>query len=303
MDDAALLAGCPDYISLGAMLKATPQGDGGRRFVYFEASKEELDQQNEVVLAKALADSAGFFLRYGNIDIDHYTVIGAKLGIPNYPSYEIGRPVEVGQHGGQTFVKSELFTGDGPMAEKANMVWSSLTELNPPARWYPSVGGQVLSKSIVIDKETHARKTVVGKVRWSNIGISKTPVNQHVGACATVPVGVFAKSMVAGDVGSFDLGAVMKTLTAGYGSDSAGLEGGAALREQSLDRGIASYWDFRERMAAAVRDQMVGPNPDAKSMAAFAVAQFGLSHDESAKYVGRFLRDLGTSLKQRRTAQ
>ena len=55
-NDAQLLAGIPEFLSIGSMLKATPQMDGGQRIVYFEASNEGLDQQGEVIAAKALAE-------------------------------------------------------------------------------------------------------------------------------------------------------------------------------------------------------------------------------------------------------
>ena len=199
-EDESLLATCPDVISIGSMLKASPVTEGGQRFIYFEASNEGRDIQNEVVAAKALGESKDYFLRYGNIDLDHYTLIGAKLGIPDYPSYEIGRPVDVGQTGKSTFVKAQVYSGDGPAAAKANLVWSSLTDVNPPARWYPSVAGSVLDKAIEVDPETKGRKVIIKAVRWSNVGLSKTPVNQHVPVCATVPIGMFAKCLVAGGI-------------------------------------------------------------------------------------------------------
>jgi hypothetical protein len=271
LSDASLYDACPDFVSVGSLLKAHPTVEGDRRILYFEASNEGVDQQNEVIAAKALSDASDFFLRYGNIDIDHYTLIGAKLGIPDYPAYEIGRPVDVGQRGASTF--------EGRMADKANMVWSSMVDLNPPQRWYPSVGGQVLAKSIEVDPTTKARKAVVSQVRWSNVGLSKTPVNQHVGTCETVPVGVFAKA-----------------LTAGYGSDSAALAGGGALRIQSIDTGVKSYWDFREKLAGDVRGGLV-QNPTAKTLVDHAAEKYGLSRDVAAGHVERFMRDLKQGLK------
>jgi hypothetical protein len=296
--DALTLENCPDFVSVGSLLKATPATEGGRRILYFEASNEGLDQQNEVIAAKALAESADYFLRYGNIDIDHMTLIGAKAGIPDYTNFEIGRPLEVGQKAGKTFVKSEIYSGSGQAAEKANMVWSGLTEISPPQRWYPSVGGAVLAKSVQVDPKTLARKSIVGKVRWSNIGISKTPVNQHVAECATMPLGVFAKSFsVAGNVFNFS-----KALEAGYGSDSAGLTGGGALREQSLDHGVKNYWDFRNKLAGAMRSGEAGENPKAASLLAYAVKEFGLSQGDAAGYVERFMRDLHSELKKGKAA-
>lgn len=292
MNDAQLLAGIPEFLSIGSMLKATPSTEGERRFVYFEASNEGLDQQGEVVAAKALSDSADFFMRYGNIDIDHYTLIGPKLGIPDYALYEIGRPSDVRQEGGRTFVKAEIYSGAGPAAERANQFWSSLTEIRPPARWYPSVGGKVLDKAIEFDPKTKLRKALIKAVRWYNIGVSKTPVNQHVSTCATVPVGAFAKCWTAEGL---DLA---KALEAGYGTDSAALTGGAALRKQSLDGAVRSYFDFRNKLAAALRGGRVGVNPGVRDLIAYGATKFKLSRDEASEWVERFLRDLKSGLKQ-----
>lgn len=292
-NDAQLLAGIPDYLSIGSMLKATPSVDGGSRIVYFEASNEGLDQQGEVVAAKALAESAEYFKRYGNIDIDHFTLIGAKAGIPDYPMYEIGRPVDVRQTGATTFVKAEIYSGAGPAAERANMFWSSLTEINPPARWYPSVGGSVLEKAVEVDPTTKMRKAIIKKVRWNNIGVSKTPVNQHVSTCATVPVGAFAKCWTAAGL---DL---MKALEAGYGTDAAAMAGGAAIRKQSLDHRIHSYFDFRNKLAGGMRTGTVGKNPGARELVEFAARTFSLPHDQAAEWVERFMRDLKNGLNKR----
>lgn len=295
-NDAQLLAGIPDYLSIGSMLKATPEFSGGQRIVYFEASNEGLDQQGEVVAAKALADSAEYFKRYGNIDIDHFTLIGAKSGIPDYPLYEIGRPVDVRQTGKTTFVKAEIYSGTGDAAVRANQFWSSLTEINPPARWYPSVGGSVLEKAVEIDPDTKLRKAIIKKVRWNNIGVSKTPVNQHVSTCATVPVGAFAKCWTAAGL---DLA---KALEAGYGTDSASLGGGAALRKQSLDGRVHSYFDFRNKIAGAMRNGSAGKNPGARDLIAHAATKFGLSSDQAAEWVERFMRDLKNGLNKRSEA-
>jgi len=145
MNDAAMLAEIPEYITLGsAFLKAVPAEEAGERFLYMEASNEDPDHQHEVVLQKALEDSASYFLRHGNIDLSHYTLLGPKAGIANHYEYEIGKPVDVRVQGDRTFVKAQLYKGDSAMARNANMVWDSLTKQSPPARWYPSVGGAVL---------------------------------------------------------------------------------------------------------------------------------------------------------------
>lgn len=290
--DRRLLAGIPDYISLGGLLKASPAEDGGRRLLYLEASNEDLDHQGEVVLAKALADSADYYLRHGNLDLSHYTVLGPKSGIPNYLEYEIGKPLEVQADAGRTWVKAQLYQGESPMARNANLVWDSLTKQYPPARWYPSVGGSVLAKSVQVNPDTGARTALVTQVLWNNTALDRCPVNRTVGEVSTLPQAVFAKAL-----GGFVLA---KGLEAGYGTDSAALTGGAALRGQSLDhtlqatlpaRAVHGYGDFRERLAGDIRAGRVRP-PSAERLIAHARHTYGLSADEAATWVERFLRDL-----------
>ncbi len=296
--DAQLLEAVPDFLSIEAMFKAHPRQDGGKRFIYLEASSEGIDQQNERVLAKALAESSDNFLKFGNVDIDHLTILGKPnpqkgwSGIPNPEQYEIGHPTQVRIEGGKTFVKAELYSGTGDLAKNANMVWDSMTKLSPPARWYPSVGGAVLSKSIHIDPKTKDKVAIVEKVRWTNIGLSRTPVNPDLQAAKTVPFGALAKCWAAAGLD------FAKAITAGYGTDSASLTGGAALRQQSLDTRVKTYWDFREQLAGAIKAGRIAP-VNSQSLMAHAGKEFGLSHDEAAEYVERFLRDLKSNLNKR----
>jgi hypothetical protein len=290
-EDQTLLNAVPGYLSITQMLKATPAVESGERFIYLEASNESVDQQNEVVLAKALSDSSDYYLKFGNLDIDHYTQIGARSGIPNYELFEIGRPVSVTVRDGRTFVKGQIYSGAGPAAEKANAFWSSLTELSPPARWYPSVGGAVISKSVVIDPETRGKRAVINKVRWSNIGFSKTPVNANLATVSTVPFGALAKSWSAD---GFDFA---KAIEAGYGTDSAALAGGGALRKQSLEGGVMSYWDFRDDLASRIRSGEVKSYKPAE-LVKVAQARYGMSPDIAAASVGRFLGDLENGLRK-----
>lgn len=285
VEERGLLDAVPTYLSISQMLKATPITEGVDRFIYLEASNESLDQQGEVVLAKALAESAAYYLKFGNLDIDHYTQIGARSGIPNYELFEIGRPVDVTVRDGSTFVKGQIYSGSGPAADRANAFWSSLTELNPPARWYPSVGGSVIGKSVVIDPETKGKKAVINKVRWTNIGFSKTPVNANLATVSTVPFGALAKSWGAD---GFDYA---KAIEAGYGTDSATLSGGGALRKQSLEPGLLSYWDFRDGLADLIRKGKVSGGKPAE-LVKVAQVRFGMSPDVAAASVERFLSDL-----------
>lgn len=292
--DTELLDRVPDYLCITQMLKATPSVEAGERFIYLEASNEARDQQGEVVLAKALEESADYYLRYGNLDLDHLTQLGPKAGIANYALFEIGRPVEVKVSGGKTLVKGQIYKGEGPVAEKANQFWSSLIDLNPPQRWYPSVGGAVMEKGMDIDPKTGAKHAIIKRVRWTNIGFSKTPVNQTVPTVTTVPFGALAKCW--GPLG-LDLN---KAMEAGYGTDSAQLTDGGALRKQSLHGSPMNYFDMRDKIAGAIRKGSVGKNPGAKELVNFASSNFGVSLDEAAETVERFMRDLKTGINRRK---
>lgn len=272
-----------DWICLPTMMKARPAEEGGERIIYVEASREERDQQDEVVLAKALRDSTSHFLKFGNVDLDHKSMpaVAAKYGIAVPDEWAIGQPVDVRFSGGATMVKAQLYRGDTPLATRANLVWDGLTKLNPPARYYASVGGAVLGREARTDPLTKSRAQVITRVRWNNLALSATPVNQHLSPASTAPIGVFAKSLG---------GWVLKTLEAGGGTDSAALTGGAALRTQSLDRKLQSYWQFRERLAADIRAGRAAPTNTA-ALSAHAQS-YGLEPDEAAEWTVRFLRDL-----------
>ena len=288
MKDETLLDAVPDYISVGGLLKASPMEEAGKRLLFIEASNEDVDHQNEIVLQKALQDSADYYLRHGNIDLSHYSLLGPKSGIANFMEFEIGKPISVSVDGQRTFVKAELYRGDSPMARNAEMVWDSITKQSPPSRWYPSVGGSVLAKSIRIDPDTSEKVAVIEKVRWNNIALDRCPVNRTVPEVSTVPVGVFAKSLG---------GIVMaKTLTAGYGTDSAGLTGGSALRVQSLHGTPVTYLDFRDRFADLLQSKRVGMAPGA--MVKAAIKHLGMPEDTAEQFVKQFIFDINQRVKQ-----
>lgn len=291
VSDAVLLAGVPDFISVGGLLKATPQMESGRRILYIEASNEDRDHQDEIVLAKALEASSDYYLRHGNVDLDHFSILGPKAGIPDYMEYEIGKPMQVQVTGKRTFVKAELYSGESPMARKANMVWDSQTKQSPPSRWYPSVGGAVLAKSVKLDPVTGDKVAVVERVRWNNLALSRTPVNKTVPEISLAPIGTFAKSL-----GGFVL---TKALEASYATDAAAKTGGGALGMQSLDATPRSYFHFRDQLAASMQAGLAGHNPGAGELVEYAAKKFSLPSDQAAEWVERFMRDLKSGLNKR----
>lgn len=283
-----------DYLIVPDFLKARPSEEGGKRFVYLEASNEARDYVGEVVLAKALSDSADYYLKFGNIDLDHVTQLGPIKGIKDYPAYEIGRPETVQVDRNRVFVKGLVFQGDAKVADNANMFWDSLTRLVPPQRWFPSVGGAVMDKGPELDPVTRETRTVIRRVRWTNIGFSKTPVNLSVPSVSTVPFGALAKCW---GPGGLDL---MKALEAGYGTDSASLTGGAALRAESADHRIQSYWDFRDRIAGEIRRKAV--HPTAERLLGHATSHLGVDHATAAEWIEKFLVGLSADRQQRKVS-
>lgn len=284
-----------DFVKLGGLLKATPHQEGDERILYFEASNEDVDYQGEVVLQKALAESAAYFLRYGNIDLSHYTILGPNSGIQHWEEYEIGKPVDACVDGSRTFVKAQLYRGDSVMARKANTVWESLTKQVPPSRWYPSVGGAVLDSDPRINPETGIHVRAITKVRWNNIGLDRCPVNLTVPEVSTVPTAVFAKSL-----GAF---VYTKSLDAGYGTDMATLAGGGALRTQSLEPRLVqiipgNYFDFREALSRALLEGAV-EKPNAARLVEYAATTWGLSHDEASEWVTRYMSDIKSNRNKR----
>lgn len=275
------------------MMKASPIEEGGERFIYVEASNETRDQQGEVVLAKALRESAGVFQKFGVVDLDHKSMpsVAKMYGINDPESWIIGQPTDVRFNGNTTFVKAQLRRGDTPLAERANRVWDGLTKVTPPDRYYASVGGSVLGREVRIDPDTKQRVPVITKTRWNNLALSLTPVNPDLNPATTAPVGVFAKSLD---------GFVVKALEAGFATDSAAMTGGQALAMQSLDRRPKSYFDARHQMSAALTSGKL-KNAGMKEIMGYAQNVFGMSLDESAEFCERFLRDIHSNLKRRKS--
>jgi hypothetical protein len=290
LNDEQLLSSLPEFMVFETMLKATPATEGMDRIIYVEASKEAKDIEGEIVLSKALKESAEYFLKFGVLDLDHKSMpsVAQKFGlIPE--EWAIGQPMAVRFDGDMTFVKAKLYAGDTPLATKANNVWDGMTKLNPPARYYASVGGQVLGREIRIDPQTGDKIPVVSKTRWNNLALSSSPVNPHLNIASSAPMGIFTKSLN---------GYVMKALEASYSTDSAGLTGGGAMRMQSLDTSVKSYFDFRERLSAAIRARKAG-----RDFTNYAIRNFGLSHDQASDWVEKFLRGIDSSASRRKTKE
>jgi hypothetical protein len=291
MTDDELLATLPEFVRFDTLMKARPATEGRERIIYVEASSEARDQEGEIVLSKALKDSLDVFMKFGVVDLDHKSMPGVahKYGIPqeDCPKWIVGQPVGVRFDGDKTIVKAQLRQGDTPLAAQANQVWDGLTNLNPPDRYYASVGGSVLSREIRIDPKTKDRIPVITKTRWNNLALSLQPINQHLGAATTLPIGTFAKAF-----GGFVLN---KAMEAGYATNSVGMTGGQALATQSLDTGIHSYFDFRERLSRDILAKKPG-----RDITNYAMTAYSLPADQASEWVEKFLQGINRSKAVRR---
>lgn len=187
-------------IQLPAIIKAGTAKDG-RRLVEVGASTQETDSEGDVILQKALLDAADDFVKSGHIDLNHYSELGHRMGIPNPSSYIIGRPIEVKDYGkGQTGVVSEIMrSSDGksdPVKNRYDEFWESL-QTKPPMKWSASIYG--FPKAGMIDDCTAgqcdhgAKRYLVRGIDWRSLAMTTNPINRSMTKFATV---VTAKAFV-----------------------------------------------------------------------------------------------------------
>lgn len=176
--------------------------DDGRRLVAVEASSEAVDSEGDVILQKALMDSGPTFIKSGNLDIDHLSELGDRLGIPDPMSYIVGRPTEVRDLGkNRTEVEGEIRkASDGkhnPKLNRYDAFWDTL-QSDPPVAWRASIFG--FPKSGMVDDcrdmacDGGATRFLVKGIDWRSLAFTRNPVNTDLKGTAHI---VTAKSFVA----------------------------------------------------------------------------------------------------------
>lgn len=259
--------------------------ENGDRVIYIEASREDLDQEDEIVLCKALKESAEYFKTFGNLDIDHITQTKPP-NIRNPYLFEIGKPVEVlATNDNVTMVKVRLYQGTGTSAEMANYVWSSLTQQEPPMTWYASVGGEITDTAERILPDGKKCNVITG-VRWSNLALSKTPCLTTLHPASLTPIGAFAKSAVAKAMESFTE------------TDSNAIEGYQSLIPQSLDGGMKEQVqddDLHHQIAQAILDSTIDGTKE--SIINFIQSVCSCTTDQARELAEQFLLNLKAHIK------
>jgi hypothetical protein len=220
--------------------------------------------------------------------------IAKAYGIDDPDNWIIGQPTDVIFRDGTTIVKAQLRCGDTPLAARANVVWDGLTKLDPPVRYYASVGGAVTGREIKIGDDG-AKIPVITSTRWNNLALSLNPVHPDLSPASVNPIGTFAKSL--------NGWVIAKALEASYSTDTATLTGGGALGMQSLDGNPANYFHWRDVLANKMRSGEVGKSPGIRALIDFCKKNFGMSISDATEFVERFCRDLKTGLNKRSKPQ
>lgn len=207
-------------IYLNLRLKKSNDGSIGKtdefgNYIFeVEASNENLDLQNQIVLQRALLESKDEFLKGGVISCDHLHKRKDENGktiVDN--SMVIGEPIDVRTEGKSTIVTGKLYKTNKHAREFINMLKAGSTRVRA------SVGGifpKVVKAANGVEKITH--------VLWNDLALTTSPVNNTVGAA------VFAKSM--------DPDEFLKALAAGYGTDHSEFTDGRALVKEDVEEDI-----------------------------------------------------------------
>ena len=199
--------------------KSKPESDDPKdRFIVFiEASNEFRDQENEIVLQKAMAAAKDDFLTKGVISWDHMQKSEGAL-----PRHVIGEPLEVSfpQDTRSTLVKAQLYHKNTIAQDLVDNLESGST------RFGASIGGKKLAKSFA---------GVVQRVFWDEVAVTYKPVN----------------STTLGNVSQTPLDSLAKALTAGNGVNPAEFTSGRAMTLESLmgaDRRIKLPEEQKDRL-------------------------------------------------------
>lgn len=170
---------------LPAVIKAREPDASGRRIVEVECSSEAVDLDGDVVLRKALLDSAGSFVATGHLDIDHLSEFGARLGIVDPSSYIVGRPLAVrAGAGSSTFVEGEISRSlDGrfdPARNRYDELWASLRR-DPPVMWFSSIYGWPTDMDDCTEgscaAHPEAKRFVIKAIDWRSLAFTRAPKN------------------------------------------------------------------------------------------------------------------------------
>lgn len=174
-------------IDMPVLIKARPDEDG-RRMVEVEASVELVDSEGDLILQRALLESADSFIANGHLDIDHISELGKRYGIPDPESYIVGRPTEVKDIGEKrTSVVGEIMrSADGlhnPGRNRFDLFWDTFKS-EPPIVWRASVYGFPKAGQVIDCSEQAcsggAWRYIIEGLDWRSLAFTRSPVNDKI---------------------------------------------------------------------------------------------------------------------------
>jgi hypothetical protein len=179
----------PVIIQFPTLIKAYPSR--GKRIIEFECSVELEDTEKDIILQSALLKSADNFIKYGHLDIDHFSELGMMpayywLGIHNPEEYIVGLPLEVKNLGeGRTGIKGEIFSKAefNPTKHRFDQLWK---ELQSGIAYKSSVFGYPSPHDTVeggcgensLGQIVCAGRYFVKSFDWRSTALTKNPVNK-----------------------------------------------------------------------------------------------------------------------------
>ncbi|GMO51885.1 MAG: hypothetical protein Pg6C_16960 [Treponemataceae bacterium] len=200
------------YLQMGKFAKSFTTDKDGNFIFDVEASNENLDLEGERTLQRALLGTKEYFLTNGVISKDHlHQEVRPKEkggGIQYHEQYVIGEPLEVYTEGNSTRVRGKLYKSNPYAQEFMKLLRDGSTRVKA------SVGGLIPQKV----KNKDGTKTVTS-VLWNDLALTIAPVNPTV-----APAAAITKAMTSAEF--------VKSLSAGYGTDSGTFSGGRALQKE-----------------------------------------------------------------------
>ena len=209
------------YLNLVIRKSAGKTDEFGNYIFEVEASNENIDLQDQIVLQNALMESKDEFLRGGVISYDHlHKQTDANGLVISDPSMVIGEPIDVtfDTKTKSTVVKGKLYATNEKAKEIINMLKAGSTRVRA------SVGG--IFPKIIKNAESGIEK--ITHVLWNDLALTVAPVNNSVGSASLV------KSLSAQEFVSSLPEEIKKALSAGYGTDASAMSGGRALIPENV---------------------------------------------------------------------
>ena len=209
------------YLNLVIRKSAGKTDEFGNYIFEVEASNENIDLQDQIVLQNALMESKDEFLRGGVISYDHlHKQTDANGLVISDPSMVIGEPIDVtfDTKTKSTVVKGILYATKEKAEEIIKLLKAGSTRVRA------SIGG--IFPKVVKNAETGIE--TITHVLWNDLALTVAPVNNSVGSATLV------KSLSAQEfVSSLPL-EIKKSLSAGYGTDANAMNGGRALIPENV---------------------------------------------------------------------